>query len=107
MNSRSEGPLAALGTALSAALRLVVALFGALLMLGALFIGLLVGLTLMLFALLRGRKPQGMKFVWRKGDWPGRPGSGRSGGAAAQGEVIDIEARELPPQSPPSRPPQP
>ncbi len=101
MNSRSEGPLAALGAALSAAVRLVVAMFGALLMVGALFIGLLVGLTLMLFALLRGRKPQGMKFVWRKGDWPGRPGSGRAGGSPATGEVVDIEARELPPRPPP------
>lgn len=101
MNSRSEGPLAALGAALSAVVRLVVAMFGALLMVGALFIGLLVGLTLMLFALLRGRKPQGMKFVWRKGDWPGRPGSGRTGGPPATGEVVDIEARELPPRPPP------
>jgi hypothetical protein len=103
MNGRSDGPLAALGAALSAAARFVVALFGALLMVGALFIGLLVGLTLMLFALLRGRKPQGVKFVWRKGDWPGRPAAGRSATSPVSGEVVDIEARELPAQPPHER----
>jgi len=100
MNSRSDGPLSALGAALSAAARFVVALFGALLMVGALLIGLVVGLTLMLFALLRGRKPQGVKFMWRKGDWPGRPGSGRSPAPPGAGEVVDVEARELPAQPP-------
>jgi hypothetical protein len=100
MHSRSEGPLAALGTALTATLRFVVALLGAVLMVGALFVGMVLGLTLMLFALLRGRKPQGVKFMWRKGDWPGRPGTRR---APEAGEVVDIEARELPPK-PPSRP---
>ena len=103
MNRPADGPLSMLGNALSAVLRFGVALVGALLMVAALFVGLLIGLTLMLFALLRGRKPQGMKFVWRKGEWPGRPGSRQGPRPIDPGEVVDIEAREVAPRPPQDR----
>ena len=100
MNSPLDRPGATLGSMFSAVVRFVMALAGALLMVAVLLIGLLVGLTVLLFALLRGRKPQGVKFVWRKGEWPGRPGAGRSPGPRAldPGEVVDIEAREVSPR---------
>jgi hypothetical protein len=78
-----------------ALVRFAVALVAALLMVGALLIGLLFGLTLMIFALLRGRRPQGVQFRWRKGDWPGRPRSGSA--PVGSGEVVDIDARVVAP----------
>ena len=78
----------------TAVVRFAVTLFGALLMVGALFFGLLLGLGLMSFALLRGRRPQGVPFIWRKGEWPGRPRSVST--PAGAGEVVDIEVRVIP-----------
>ncbi len=98
MNSRLERPAGTLSTVFSAILGWLVMFAGALLMVGVLFIGLLLGLALMLFALLRGRKPQRMKFVWRKGEWPGRPGAWRDRHGVTPGEVVDIEAREVAPR---------
>jgi hypothetical protein len=71
-----------------------VALFGALLMVGALLLGLLLGLGLISFALLRGRRPQRVPFIWRKGEWPGRTRSVPT--SAGAGEFVDIEARVIP-----------
>jgi hypothetical protein len=79
-----------------AIVRFAVALAGALLMVGALLMGLLLGLTLMIFALLRGRRPQGVQFMWRKGEWPGRPRNG-SAPVGSGGEVLDIDARVIAP----------
>jgi hypothetical protein len=84
-----------LTAALGAVARFAVALFGALLMVGALLMGLLLGLTLMIFALLRGRRPQGVQFMWRKGQWPGRPRNDPA--PASRGEVVDIDARVIAP----------
>lgn len=100
MNDRLDRPGATLGSMFSSILRIFVAMAGALLMVAALLIGLLVGLTLMIFALLRGRKPQGVNFVWRKGEWPGRPGSRQGSQRIDPGEVVDIEAREVVPRDP-------
>jgi hypothetical protein len=71
-----------------------VALFGALLMVGALLLGLVVGLGLVIFALLHGRRPQRVPFIWRKGEWPGRSRSVST--PAGAGEVVDIEVRVIP-----------
>jgi hypothetical protein len=100
MNRPVDRPGATLASMFSSILRFFAALAGALLMVAALLVGLLVGLTLILFTLLRGRKPQDVKFVWRKGDWPGRPGSRQGMRAVDPGEVVDIEARELAPRQP-------
>jgi hypothetical protein len=97
MNGRLDPSANTLGSVVSAIARFVVALVGALLMVGALLFGLLVGLTLMLFALLRGRRPRGVQFAWRKGDWPGRAGRWREARTVESGEVVDIEAREVAP----------
>ena len=94
-----------LSAAFGAVARFAVALFGALLMVGALLMGLLLALALMIFALLRGRRPQGAPFMWRKGQWPGRPHGDAT--PAGRGEVVDIDARVIasdeskPQQSPP------
>lgn len=91
MNRRADGAGFSLGAALGGIVRLFVALAAALLMVSALFIGLFIGLTLMCFALLRGRSPRGLNFVWRRGASRvrARPAAGRSG------DVVDIEAREI------------
>jgi hypothetical protein len=83
-----------LAGAAAALVHFAVALFAALLMVGVLFFGLLLGLGLMVFALLRGRRPQSVPFIWRKGQWPGRPRSASTPDGA--GEVVDIEARVIP-----------
>ncbi len=98
INGRLDRPGATLGSMFSAILRFFMVTVGAILMVGALFVGLLLGLTLLLYTLLRGRKPQGVKFVWRKGEWPGRPGTRQGPRAIDPGEVVDIEVREVAPQ---------
>ena len=103
MNGLPNNPGSAFGRFVSAVARFAIALVGAVVMVGALFIGLIVGLTLLIFALLRGRKPTGVKFMWRKGEWPGRPGRRQDSKPVEQGEVVDIEVREIPPKSPTDR----
>lgn len=69
----------------------------------ALLLALFLGLLTLLWALLRGRKPAPMGFGWTRAGqgmpaWarPGRPAPGARSGA---GEVVDVEAREVPPSS--------
>jgi hypothetical protein len=94
MNPQRGAPSAwSLAAIVGAIVRFAVALAGAVLMIGALFIGLLLGLSLLVFALLRGRRPQGVRFMWRKGEWPGRPHSGSA--SVGHGEVVDIDARVI------------
>ncbi|MET0334892.1 MAG: hypothetical protein ABW190_11520 [Rhizobacter sp.] len=81
-------------------LRLVVVglglVFGLVLLLGGLFMAT----VLVIWSLLRGRKPQVMRFRMN----PGSPFGGMNGGmnagmrgrTAPQGDVVDIEAREVP-----------
>lgn len=90
---------------LGALLGILFAVFGFVLMVGALLLGLLVAAGALLWALLRGRRPAPVRFEWKRGTaraW--RPGSGRP----PSDEVVDIEAREVienTPASPRSKPP--
>ena len=99
MNQRSEhstsagsagGPAGVIGNWIGAVARVGLALAAALLMVGAILIGMLLGLGVLAFALLRGRRPQGPVFVWQR-----RAASARRGPAEPGGEVVDIEAREV------------
>jgi hypothetical protein len=72
----------------------VLALVGAtLMMVGALLLGLLLALGVMLWALLRGRRPGAVNLRW--GTMPGRRGFGRPADPAPPGEVVDVQVREL------------
>lgn len=93
MDSRTTGFGASISAFFSAVLRFFIALAGAIFMLSLLFVGLVLGLTLMLFALLRGRRPAGL--IWRAKSWPPRPGGAHGASNMGRGEVVDIEAREI------------
>ncbi len=76
-------------------LRALMAAVGLVFMLMLMAFGLVVGSLLVIWALLRGRRPASVRFGMPKGAaWEGfrRAASGTS-----RGEVIDIEAREVPP----------
>jgi hypothetical protein len=75
-------------------LRAALAVFGLLLMLFALVFGAMLALGLTVWALLRGRRPPPARFAWRGFPPPGGRAPGRP--AAGGGEVVDIEAREVP-----------
>jgi hypothetical protein len=95
MNQRTDrstlaGFAGAIRNGVSAIARVGLALAAALLMVGAILIGMLLGLGVLVFALLRGRRPQGPVFVWQR-----RAASARRGPAEPGGEVVDIEAREV------------
>jgi hypothetical protein len=74
---------------LSAVLRTVLVIFGMLLMLGALLLGLVLATGVVLWALLRGRRPGPVNLRW--GYMP-RP---RGFGQKPSGEVVDVQAREV------------
>lgn len=77
---------------LGALVGIVFAVFGFLLMLGAVLLALVVGFVALVWSLLRGRKPKPLHFEFRRGAaraW--RPASGRP----PSDEVVDIEAREV------------
>jgi hypothetical protein len=76
--------------AVSALLRIVLLVSAMLLMLGALLLGLLLTSGVVLWALLRGRRPGPVDIRW--GRMPGARGFGRP----AAGEVVDVQAREVP-----------
>jgi hypothetical protein len=80
----------------SALLRLVLVAVGLVFGLLAVLFGLVLALWLIVWSLLRGRKPQVKRFRMN----PGQPFGGMRP-RAPQGEVVDIEAREVP-----DRPPQ-
>lgn len=89
-------------TGASAALwRLLLGAGGLLLVLALLVSGLVLALVLAVVALLRGRRPTLPHVVFGR-PMPGlRPGAGRR--AAAPADVVDIEAREVPPRPGPER----
>lgn len=85
-------------------LRIVLAIAAFLLMLGALLVGALLALGLVAWALLRGRRPAVGVFKstlhrarrpMGPSNWPGH----------SQGQVIDVEVREVPDTDPPARQP--
>ena len=72
----------------STLLGIVLALSAAVLMIGAVLIGLVVAGGIISWALLRGRRPAPVNLRW---GMPRRTGFGRP----AQGEVVDVQAREV------------
>lgn len=74
---------------LSALLRFVLVVGGMMLMAGALLLGLVLASGVVLWALLRGRRPGPVNLRW--GGMP-RP---RGFGPRATGDVVDVQAREV------------
>ncbi len=76
-------------------LRALMAAAGLLFMLMLMAFGLVVGSLVVIWALLRGRRPAPVRFGMPRGAaWEGFR---RATSTTARGEVIDIEAREVPP----------
>jgi hypothetical protein len=73
----------------SALLGTVLALCAVVLVIGALLLGLVLASGIVLWALLRGRRPGPVNLRW--GGMPGARGFGRPEG----GEVVDVQAREV------------
>lgn len=69
--------------------RFVLVLGGMLLMAGALLLGMVVATGVVIWALLRGRRPGTVNLRW--GTMPRPRGFGRP----ASGEVVDVQAREV------------
>ncbi|MBX3624906.1 MAG: hypothetical protein KF892_07840 [Rhizobacter sp.] len=83
---------------LSALLRLVLVAVGLVFGLLAVVFGLVLAFWLIVWSLLRGRKPQVKRFRMN----PSNPfGGGMGGRRAPAGDVVDIEAREVPDTPPP------
>jgi len=70
-----------------------------LLMIGALLLGLVLATGVVVWSLLRGRRPGPVNLRW--GRMPRAAGFGRQGGADMPGEVVDVLVREV--QGPPQR----
>ena len=70
-------------------IRAVLLIGATLLMLGALLLGLLLAGGVVLWALLRGRRPGPVNIRW--GRMPGTRGFGRP----PVGEVVDVQARDV------------
>jgi hypothetical protein len=86
---RINEPSTGLAGAAVAGLRVVLAVIaGLVLMLGALLFAVFLGGVVMLWKVLGGRRGRMAYFGWRGGRTSVRPG-------ATQGEVIDIEVREV------------
>jgi hypothetical protein len=77
----------------SGVLGFFVVAMGMLLMLGAVVLGLFVAGGVVLWALLRGRRPPAVNLRWGQ-RMPYGGGFGRPGGKVV-GEVVDVQAREL------------
>lgn len=75
-------------------IRLVAIVLGAIVAAGLLLLGIVLTLALVVWALLRGRRPQVRRF---KVD-PRQPfgGFSRGGAAVDPADVVDVEAREVP-----------
>lgn len=90
--------------AASLLLRLVVVAFSLVFLASLVVAGLFAALVLSVWALLRGRRPTVADFgLFRRYRWTDlhtRTGAWRSprGASRASGEVIDVQARELPPR---------
>lgn len=72
-----------------ALLRFVLVIGGMILMLGALLLGLVLASGVVLWALLRGRRPGPVNLRWASMPRP------RGFGTRATGEVVDVQAREV------------
>ena len=78
-----------------ALLRGALVIGGMLLVLGAMILGLMLAVGVMLWALLRGRRPGPVNLRWGS-----MPGAGRFGPRPG-GEVVDVQVREV--DGPPRR----
>lgn len=79
----------------SALLRFVFVIGGMLLMLGAMMLALMLAAGVVLWALLRGRRPDPVNLRW--GTMPRPPGFGRR----TDTEVVDVQVREVDGPNPP------
>ena len=91
-SSRSPAP-SLLQRVLGPILRFVLVIGGMLLMAGALLLGMVVATGVVIWTLLRGRRPGPVNLRW--GTMPRPRGFGRPGTAEAVGEVVDVQAREV------------
>ncbi|WP_326534733.1 hypothetical protein [Pseudorhodoferax sp.] len=83
----------AVAAVLGTALRLLLLVAGALFGLLALAFGLVLAAGLVIWALLRGRRPMvGQAFVWRG---PRRPGAAARPTPGAMDDVVDVDVREI------------
>ena len=95
-----------LGRVVSGTIKLVLGLALAIFVLSLLLAVLVVVLVSSLWALLNGRKPAPVVMFqhfrqasqrYTGGVWPGRTGGGRAAGrGAAPGDVVDVQAHEVP-----------
>lgn len=86
-----------LSRVVSALLRLVVVAVGLVFGLLAIVLGLVLAFWLIVWSLLRGRKPQVKRFRVNPSQPFGGMGGGMGGGRRAPaGDVVDVEAREVP-----------
>jgi hypothetical protein len=74
----------------SASLRIVLLISAMVLMIGAMLLGLVLASGVLLWALLRGRRPGPVNLRW--GHMPRPRGFGQ---APPRGEVVDVQAREV------------
>jgi len=81
----------------TALLRIALVLSATALMIGALLLGMVVATGVVLWALLRGRRPGPVHLRW--GRMPRTGGFGRPGRSDRAAEVVDVQAREV--QGPP------
>jgi hypothetical protein len=86
--ARVSSPLGRAGMAL---LRTALAIGAMLLMLGAMLLGLVLASGLLLWALVRGRRPPAMNMRW------GQAAVRRGFQRPPAGEVVDVQAREVDP----------
>lgn len=85
-----------LGRLLLAVRRAVMAVAGLVLVGCLLLLGLVLGFALLLWALLRGRRPAPVNLRWARGGMPSWATRGARQGRSAASEVVDIQAREVP-----------
>lgn len=83
----------------TALLRIVLLLSATVVMIVALLLGLVLATGVVLWALLRGRRPGPVNLRW--GRMPRAGGFGRQSDGDMAGEVVDVQAREV--QGPPLR----
>jgi hypothetical protein len=78
------------------ALRIARALLGLALFGGAVLLAVVLALGVLIWALLRGRRPVAVRSVWRHATARQPFGPGPGGAARSSAEVVDVEAREVP-----------
>ncbi len=85
-----------MGRVLGSLARAAIVLFGVLLTLGALLLGMALAAGVLLWALLRGRRPGPVSMRWRNTAMTPRP-------RTPSGEVVDAEVREVVEVDPPTQ----